>query len=109
MPARGPKRGANATRNLMLKNSFAKFDNLPTPMIVDLGYWSEEAKARLESIVAAGVSRSRAQLIGNLRTFIEIPRTKEPAILARFPIVAGQAYWGSTHHWRGLLTGEDPT
>jgi hypothetical protein len=84
--------------NLMLKSVYAELDGETPPILVDLGYWSEEAAQRYEALLAV-LPKRRFQLLAHRRLFAEIPPNKAATIMARFPIVEGSTYWRATHHW----------
>lgn len=94
-------------QSLMLKSVYAELDGKPQPIILDLGYVSDEAtRNRGDALVAFGLSRKRFSIEGNSRLMVELPPRNAIAVLAAFPIAKGSTYWRSTHHWQGLAKGE---
>lgn len=89
-------------QSLMLKSVYADLAGERVPIIVDLGYLDDAAVVRAEAIIAAGVSKRNFRVEGFRRLMVELPPTKAARVLRDLPIVAGETYWRSTHHWRGL-------
>jgi len=93
--------------SLMLESIYAEHDGKRPPIIVDLGYRHDsETPKRWEAILATGVSRRNGSVEGYGRVMVRLPPKKAAAVLAALPIVAGETYWRSTHHWQGLAKGE---
>lgn len=93
--------------SLMLKSVYAEFDGKQTPTIIDLGYTSDRlSRERYEALRAFGLPRKRFCVEGFGRVLAEVPPTKVAKVLAAFPIVAGETYFRTTHHWQGLGPGE---
>lgn len=89
--------------SLMLKSVYSEHDGKPLPVIIDLGYWSApETQERYNQLRGFGLPRSRFCVEGFGRLLVEVPPRKLASVLAAFPILPGETYWRSTHHWRGL-------
>ena len=50
--------------SLMLESVFAEADGKPLPILLDLGYWSEETARRFQAVLATGISRRNSQFQG---------------------------------------------
>lgn len=82
-------------------------DPTSIPVLVDLGYLDDKAsRDRADALMAGGLSRRNLSIDGHRRILMKVPPKKAGTILKRFPIVAGETYWQTTHHWRGLGKGE---
>lgn len=77
------------------------------PILVDLGNVNDQAtRDRADAISAAGISRKNFSCEGNARLLLKLPPKKADVIFGAFPIVLGSTYWQTTHHWRGIKSGE---
>ena len=79
-----------------------EMERVPGIIVVDCGYANDQdARDRADALLAVGVGKRNLQVFGGLggRILIRIPPRIWPRIRAAFPIVAGRAYYGSTHHW----------
>ena len=77
------------------------------PILVDLGYVDDKAtRDRADALMAAGISRFNLSIEGSRRLLIKLPTRKAGGIFGKFPIIAGETYWQTTHHWRGLGDNE---
>lgn len=78
------------------------------PVLIDLGPLNEKpSRDRADALMAAGIGRSNFSIEGFGRLLVKLPKLKIEATFKAFPmIVPGSTYFQTTHHWRGLATGE---
>jgi hypothetical protein len=79
-------------------------------MVVDCGYLNDKkARDRVDALRAFGIGRSNVSIEMSNRLLVKIPKAKQAAVLAKFPIVAGKVYYGTTHHFRELSSTKGAT
>lgn len=90
-----------------------EMDKDPKVMIVDCGYVNEpSARDRADAIFALGISRSNliwGPSTGQPRIHINIPKTKQKAIIEALPISSKKSWFGATHSYLGEEKKKDKT
>lgn len=75
------------------------------PVLVDLGSLNDKASRDCaDRMMAAGVSKKNFSVEGFNRLLVKLPPKIAPAIIKRFRIKEGAAYWQCTHSRNNLKT-----
>jgi hypothetical protein len=94
-------------KSLMLESIYDESAGRQRMTIVDIGYTNDgKTKERFDVLLAAGYPKRNFRIEGYGRLLMYVPPTKLGKLLSAFPIVEGETYFRSTHHWRGLCDGE---